>query len=52
MVETELKDLTDNLKTAIQAQIKVRIIFFLSNSHHCISAFITVLNVSISYRKL
>lgn len=28
MVETELKDLTDNLKTAIQAQIKVRIIFF------------------------
>lgn len=28
MVETELKDLTDNLKTAIQAQIKVGIIFF------------------------
>lgn len=28
MVETELKDLTDNLKTTLQAQIKVHIILF------------------------
>lgn len=39
MVETELKDLTDNLKTAIQAQIKVRIIFFIKFSSLYISIY-------------